>query len=430
MIVEITDQDYRDLFGDRSPLDPGTLIQLATAVQQYAPAVIGMDFDTEVFSVEKKDFSSFTKLLPGAATQSAGKLSPVVWAQVPCNIIEPLTLAPVLGGSLHDPHFFGIPRFPVDSDGMVRSYQSAFQATGKLEPCPTTFVHTTEESAAVPTSESGGELNVGSASSFARAVSDRACQDPAFDCSSRRPEENPVALWGVIRSQFRRICFGSTDCLSLFEDQAPSVIFNFYGDRYRFPIIQAHEFLGSDAQESNNDQSLQIQRRALLRDKIVLIGGSFHAARDVYNTPLGQMAGVELIALAIQSDFGGGIREAQKVFEILADILAGALVVLVYFYYQHRPRVAFYASLLGIFLATLLFSFILFRTAAYWFNFMPIVIGMIMHQMLELSKSCSELQHEVHVLEHKLQSMTRPQDGHRSAVERMPASPDDQSGKD
>jgi hypothetical protein len=45
---------------------------------------------------------------------------------------------------------------------------------------------------------------------------------------------------------------------------------------------------------------------------------------------------------------------------------------------------------------------LLFRTAAYWFNFAPIIIGMVLHQMLELSESCGELQEEVHDLERQL----------------------------
>ena len=114
------------------------------------------------------------------------------------------------------------------------------------------------------------------------------------------------------------------------------------------------------------------------------------------------MAGVELIALAIESDFSGAIRETRKWLEKLADFVVGSLIVLVYFYYRRRPRFALLLSLIGIPFVAVTFSLLLFRTAAYWFNFMPIIIGMVMHQMLELSESCGELQEEVHDLERKL----------------------------
>jgi CHASE2 domain-containing sensor protein len=156
------------------------------------------------------------------------------------------------------------------------------------------------------------------------------------------------------------------------------------------------------ADAASVDQDIHNRREALLRDKIVLIGGNFRAARDVYLTPLGEMAGVELIALAIESEFGGGIRETSKLLEKLADLFVGSLIVLLYFYYRRRPRFALLLSLVGVPLVATAFSLLLFRTAAYWFNFMPIIIGMVMHQMLELSESCGELQEEVQDLERQL----------------------------
>jgi hypothetical protein len=114
------------------------------------------------------------------------------------------------------------------------------------------------------------------------------------------------------------------------------------------------------------------------------------------------MAGVELIALAIESDFGGGIRETHVALGILADFVVGSLIVLIYFYYRLRPRVALLISLAGVPLVGIIISSILFHSAAYWFNFMPIIIGMVLHQMLELSESCGELQEKIHKLEHRI----------------------------
>jgi CHASE2 domain-containing sensor protein len=370
VIVEITDEDYnnRDLFAGKSPLDSHLLVKLTSILRNYGPAVIGMDFDTESSDAWKINTPEFAAILPASGNSPiAASQTPVVWAEIPCNIVEPLILAQVLGGQLRDLHYLGIPRFPVDSDGMVRRYQGKFKVTETFKECPAKFVHTEEE---VPSPKATSNT----ARSFARAVIDHACEDKRFDCSNLHSVDEP----------------------------GESVIFNFYGDRYRFPIIQAHEFIGPDAEGASKDLQLQLNREKLLRDKIVIVGGSFNAARDVYLTPLGQMAGVELIALAVQSDFGGGIRETQKVLEMFADILVGSIIVLLYFYYRQRPRVAFYTSFFGVPAIATAFSVVLFRTAAYWFNFIPIIIGMVMHQMLELSKSCGELQDEIDDLKRKL----------------------------
>jgi CHASE2 domain-containing sensor protein len=378
VLVEITDEDYKDphLFDGRSPLNNEQLLKLVSSIQSYHPAVIGMDFDTTSEDWCAADASSLAKVLPQLGSVRSAPLPPVVWAEIPNNVEERLKLSPVLGGILQDQDFVGVPRFPVDSDGLVRRYESEFRVTGSMEACPkqSSMLHThAPEIPAGPDTKSSNEKHDrDSMVSFARAVLHHACVDPVINCSS-------------LRSDLRH-----------------PVIFNFYGDRYRFPIIQSHEFIGPSADALAAEQSIHDHRADLLKDKIVLIGGNFTAARDIYMTPLGEMAGVELIALAIESDFGGGIRETQKWLEKCADLVVGSLIVLVYFYYRRRPRFALLLSLVGVPFVATAFSLLLFRTAAYWFNFMPIIIGMVLHQMLELSESCGELQEEVRELERQL----------------------------
>jgi CHASE2 domain-containing sensor protein len=377
VLVEITDEDYKDpkLFAGKSPLSNEQLLKLVSSIQNYHPAAIGMDFDTSSEDWCAVDASSLAHVLP-PPTSGPAILPPVVWAEIPSNVEEQLKLSPVLGGMLQNHDFVGVPRFPVDSDGLVRRYESEFRVTGSLEGCPkqssVLHAHAPEIPAVLDTNSDNAGNDRDSMVSFARAVLRHACLDSAINCSSLRA------------------------------DLRHPVIFNFYGDRYRFPIIQSHEFVGPSADALADDKSIHRHRQDLLKDKIVLIGGNFTAARDVYMTPLGEMAGVELIALAIDSDFDGGIRETQKWLEKCADILVGSLIVLVYFYYRRRPRFAMMLSLVGVPMVAIAFSLLLFRTAAYWFNFMPIIIGMVLHQMLELSESCGELQEEVQELERQL----------------------------
>jgi CHASE2 domain-containing sensor protein len=376
VIVEITNEDYKDpqLFDGKSPLNNEQLLKLVSSIQAYHPAVIGMDFDTNSEDWCHIDSSRLANVLP--PTENTGGASPIVWAEVPDNLEEPLKLSPVLGGMLQDPRYAGIPRFPVDSDGLVRRYESKFLVAGSLESCPRESLKERDHSSKLPETSAPSHTNTksdeASMHSFARTILQHACTNPGMNCST------------------------------VHQDSDHTVIFNFYGDRYRFPIIQSREFIGPSADAPSPDQNIRDRRKALLKDKIVLIGGNFSAARDVYMTPLGEMAGVELIALAIESDFGGGIRETQKWLEKLADLVVGTLIVLIYFYYRRRPRLALALSLIGIPFVATTFSLLLFRTAAYWFNFAPIIIGMVLHQMLELSESCGELQEEVHDLERQL----------------------------
>ena len=86
------------------------------------------------------------------------------------------------------------------------------------------------------------------------------------------------------------------------KERSGDILFNFAGDR--FPIVQAREFLGpAHPQEWSRS----------LGGKIVVVGGDYAAGRDTYFTARGEMAGVELVAHAAQSDLeGGGIGEVVE----------------------------------------------------------------------------------------------------------------------
>ncbi len=363
VIIEITDEDFEnpELFGGTSPLKKKPLLDLLSAVQDYHPAAVGMDFNTVSQEWCRFDALQLARALPGGLDPDKKPATPVVWAQVPGGPDEPVTLTRVLGGRLQDKEYTGLPKFPMDSDGMLRRYEQNFTVRGELPGCGADSGKTAVDRSR-QNDESASADKLATMHSFAGAVIARACPLLKEKC----PAES--------------------------EKHEEPVIFNFYGDRYRFPIIQAHEFIGQVAQEHANDEHLIKTRQCLLANKIVLIGGNFSAARDVYPTPLGRMAGVELIALAIESEFSGGIRETQEVLELLADFLVGSLIVLIYFYYERRPRFALLCSLLGVPIVSIIFSWAIFSTTAYWFNFIPIIIGMVMHQMLELSESTAKLQ--------------------------------------
>jgi CHASE2 domain-containing sensor protein len=119
-----------------------------------------------------------------------------------------------------------------------------------------------------------------------------------------------------------------------------------------------------------------------IKIKFVLIGGSFAAARDNYLTPLGEMAGVELIGNAIESDLRGNIKSASWLTLKLTDLIMGSLVVLAFFIWEDSSGIALVTSLL-LGLIPLVLAAVFFYGVATWLNVAPVVVGMVIHQMLE-----------------------------------------------
>jgi CHASE2 domain-containing sensor protein len=161
---------------------------------------------------------------------------------------------------------------------------------------------------------------------------------------------------------------------------------NFAGERYSFSPLSADNVLRVSKGEgwAGTDGPL--------RDKIVLLGGTYREARDSYVTPVGTMAGMQLMAQAVESEFGGGIRLPNLLFALLIDILIG--FVLVYFHHQFRPSTALILSLLALPVLSIVGSFLSFGTFALWFNFVPVMIGVLIHQLYNHAAKYNRLRRE------------------------------------
>jgi hypothetical protein len=73
-VVEITDQNYKDFFGETSPLKPQPVINLITTIASAHPTVIGVDIDTRSPKWESANANS---------VQNFSGNPTVVWAEVP-----------------------------------------------------------------------------------------------------------------------------------------------------------------------------------------------------------------------------------------------------------------------------------------------------------------------------------------------------------
>jgi CHASE2 domain-containing sensor protein len=249
---------------------------------------------------------------------------------------------PVLGG--RDParnlDMVGIAQLPLDSDGIVRRYHRHFPIEG------------------------GGK-----ADSFPWAVVQAACAKP-------HPMEGCDAVKKDIASSKR------------------GLVLNFAGERFNFTPLAARFLLQAAEQPGWKTTSP-------LRDQIVLLGGFYRAARDMQVTPVGPMQGVQLMAQAIETEFGGGgIHPLNEFLAILLDLLSGALVVYINYRYPLHPGQAMLLSLIGLLILPLISSYLAFSTLARWLNFVPIIVGVLLHQLYEHGREYHHLRELYPQMEH------------------------------
>jgi hypothetical protein len=309
----------------------------------------------------------------------------IVWAAVPRTPYSPLELKPGVGSAplnRDDPDSdrLGVPQFPVDEDGSVRHFGEQVEvAKDSNGECP----------------KGAGKDDKCYLPTFARAIYE------AYTGAEKAKKKPEDGWFGDLQ---RRYCRLVPPRLSRC-GEGERVIFNFHGDRYQFPIFDAKQFPEEVEHETRKEEEIsgantkiEIRRNAQFVDQVVLIGGSFPEARDEYFTPGGLMQGVELNALAIQTDLdGGGIRDVTWLRERLIDIGVSFYIVAIFYLFEGRPWKALRRSLVVIPMA-FVFSLFLFHTPAYWFNFIPVAAGVFLHQLWELAHDGAEAQEKLRAL--------------------------------
>lgn len=335
VIVTITDDDYRnpDLFGGLSPLNASKLRALVDAIVSGGPAVIGVDVST----ADADKARAFEKLRDPR----------IVWVQ---DAIQEASgesgsaearwhLDGVLGRDTPEEGLqVGLSLFPRDSDGFVRRYHRQLP------------LKTAEGTITRP--------------SLPWSILQRYCAAASSpECGRIRNEaatEGHEALW-----------------------------FNFAGDRYAFRRIPA----GAIYQAWVQDGKLPTED---FRGKIVLLGGTFSAARDVYPTPLGQVAGVELTAFAIESELhGGGIRSSNHLLMLIVEFMVAVALVWLNWRWTPGSRMNAVVISMAIPVLAVIGSYIAFRALGYWANFVPIGIGVWLDQLHERAHQAKQAREQL-----------------------------------
>lgn len=122
----------------------------------------------------------------------------------------------------------------------------------------------------------------------------------------------------------------------------------------------------------------------LIKDRIVLLGGEY-AASDEYDTPLGWMSGVEVLAFATQTELlGSDVKPASRLSIVLLQVFDGFILLLLF--QQFRPAKAIILSLVAIPFLSLVCSLAAFKSFAFWAYFLPILIAVLVQQLYDQAK--------------------------------------------
>jgi hypothetical protein len=116
-----------------------------------------------------------------------------------------------------------------------------------------------------------------------------------------------------------------------------------------------------------------------LRDRIVVVGGSYRL-QDRHHVAGQEVSGAWLNAQIIEDELRAPTGEVPWFVGPLADLAIG--VVLVYFLYRFRLATALAASA-GLIAFVLLAAFLAFGRLGVWLNFVPILVGVTLHELQE-----------------------------------------------
>jgi len=324
-VVDITDEDYRQLFQETSPLDPRLLYDLVDTIARFRPLAIGVDLDTSaaVFQSLRPPTGWPPVVWAVGAQQRRGAAGspdepPVAGVLNPLHSEEPdLIMDSVLGRPWSEPLRVGLSIFLLDPDNTVRRYSRSYRVS-------TADGHTR------------------TVETLPSALS-RAAGRPQGPLESSRP-----------------------------------VLIRFPHPTSASARLPASFVLHALSQHVATPHRPWPKLLDLFKDRVVLIGGTYQAARDSFSTPYGPMSGVDLVAAAVGTEFaGGGMDEVQRVFMLMLD--AALAVLLIYFGYSLSLRLMLTCDVVAIAAVTAL-SFFAFSSGLFWLNTTPLLVAVMLHQ--------------------------------------------------
>jgi hypothetical protein len=336
-IVLISDADYGDIFGRKSPLEPAKVVDLVRAVCDFRPQAVGVDLVTSDWTAEQASYANQTLagcpvvwivdvLGPAISDESTPGASPILVG----NVLGRPPPGDRSDGSAGTDPCWALSVLQPDADGVIRRYTTHYPAV------------------------SAGGLDVSLHRTFAWTLA--GSQPSGSPCVNRAPSRN----WYGEAEHEKKIPFWANGA---------------------FPRINAHLMLDSRTQSKLFET---LQTGVFAGNPIVVVGGAYRQARDRHRTPIGMLYGSEILANAIYTEREGtAIRDVAPWTSILVDIAVGAPIL--WFITSMRLRwpwavilssVAAVAAAFGI-------SYWLYRYLGYFLGIFGAMAGIVLGVVVE-----------------------------------------------
>ena len=353
-VVPITEEDYKEAFASTSPLSRARLLELIRACALSGAKVLAIDLDTSDWTPE--DRAAVAAAVVSAASEARVDAPRLAWAVggyfgESAEGRSPQAQRPgtgTAGWHLDDLHLSppacqGVPASLPDQYGIVRGYIPAISGE-----------------------QGGRNVTLG----------------------------NLAVVIKELSANSSRACDASLTILPVGGEPEDERLVNYAGGGVSFPHVSASTVMGAATAEA-------WQKSNPLKGRAVIIGGSYRAARDKYVTPVGYMDGVEILALTAASLEKGITAPTPRAFLII-DLTLG-LLLLTATWFLNRTWALLLTFVLIPFLAILV-SFAQFHTSGYFVSFVPILLGVVSHRVVEFvwehSKRHREMAEELARLRH------------------------------
>jgi len=133
-----------------------------------------------------------------------------------------------------------------------------------------------------------------------------------------------------------------------------------------------------------------VERETIFKDKIVIVGGTFDK-KDFYMTPVGRMAGMEILANITQSILSGSLITPASFWKaFVIQVILGIAVALIFILFSRfwATLICLLALVPGVAIASL-WSF---SSSHYWFDFVPTFGGVMLYgQIIKAEQILKEM---------------------------------------
>ena len=143
-------------------------------------------------------------------------------------------------------------------------------------------------------------------------------------------------------------------------------------------------------------RSNKVESETIFKDKVVIVGGTFDK-KDFYMTPVGRMAGMEILANITQSILSGSLITPTSFWKaFVTQVILGIAVALIFILFSRfwATIICLLALVPGVAIASL-WSF---SSSHYWFDFVPTVGGVMLYgQIIKAEQVLKKMRHKLQI---------------------------------